>query len=184
MKNSLIITILAAFLIAGGLIYFTRPDSQLKPPSAPDEASPAPQTITEEPQPANETPAEEQPSSTPEPEFELEPSPTPHPEIRLESPQHGDQISSPLTVTGEARGTWFFEGSFPVVLTDWDGEIISEGLAFTQEEWMTEEFIPFEAELEFKKPELYERGHLILQKDNPSGMRDLDDAFEITVFFE
>jgi hypothetical protein len=44
--------------------------------------------------------------------------------------------------------------------------------------------VPFTAELEFETPKLYKRGHLILQKDNPSDMRELDGAYEIIVLFK
>lgn len=104
--------------------------------------------------------------------------------IRLFSPLPGEKIKSPLTVEGEARGNWFFEASFPVILTDWDGVIIAQGIAQAQSDWMTNDFVKFKAELNFKKPELYNRGALILKKDNPSGLSENDDAYEITVFFE
>jgi len=103
--------------------------------------------------------------------------------IRLSTPRPNAIISSPLEIRGEARGTWFFEGDFPVSLTNWDGLIIAEGYATAQGEWMTEEFVPFEVILEFDQPELYPRGSLILQKDNPSGLPEHDDALEIPVWF-
>ncbi|MDD3284739.1 MAG: Gmad2 immunoglobulin-like domain-containing protein [Patescibacteria group bacterium] len=104
--------------------------------------------------------------------------------IKLFSPLPGEKIKSPLILEGEARGNWFFEASFPVVLTDWDGVIIAQGIAQAEGEWMTEDFVKFKAELNFKKPELYNRGALILKKDNPSGLSENDDAYEITIFFE
>lgn len=104
--------------------------------------------------------------------------------IKLYNPLPEQEIVSPLMVRGEARGNWFFEGDFPVVLTDWDGVIIAEGVAQAQGEWMTEDFVPFQAELVFDKPELYDRGALILKKDNPSGLPENDDAYEITIFFK
>jgi len=70
--------------------------------------------------------------------------------IRIESPRPGQEIASPLTITGEARGTWYFEGDFPVVLTDWDGRIIAQHYATAQGEWMTEDFVPFSSELSFE----------------------------------
>ncbi|MDO8260943.1 MAG: Gmad2 immunoglobulin-like domain-containing protein, partial [Candidatus Magasanikbacteria bacterium] len=82
-----------------------------------------------------------------------------------------------------ARGTWFFEGSFPVVLTNWDGLIIAEGVAQAKGDWMTEDFVDFSVTLEFTGPQLYNRGSLILMKDNPSGLPQNDDAFEVTVEF-
>lgn len=104
--------------------------------------------------------------------------------IELFSPREGEKISSPLLITGQARGGWFFEATFPVVLTDWDGLIIAEGYATAEGEWMTEEFVPFTAELTFTKPTYGGRGSLILQKNNPSGLPENDDALEITAFFE
>ena len=94
------------------------------------------------------------------------------------------KISSPLIIKGGARGTWFFEGDFPIVLTNWDGLIIAEGYATAQSDWMTEDFVPYEAVLEFIRPEFGERGSLILQKDNPSGLPANDDALEIPIYFE
>ena len=104
--------------------------------------------------------------------------------IELVKPIEGQIIESPLAIKGRARGPWFFEGSFPVMLTNWDGLIIAEGLASAQSEWMTESYVSFTAELEFEKPEYGDRGTLILQKDNPSGLPEHDDAMEITVCYD
>lgn len=103
--------------------------------------------------------------------------------IRLEYPQPNQLISSPLTIKGEARGNWFFEASFPVVLTDWDGLIIANGIATAKGDWMTNDFVPFEATLEFalNKEAYSNRGSLILKKENPSGLPENDDALEIPV---
>lgn len=104
--------------------------------------------------------------------------------IKLTYPLPQDSIDSPLTITGEARGQWFFEGSFPVVLTNWNGLIIAEGVATSTEPWMTTEYIPFSVTLEFPKEASGARGFLILQKDNPSGLPENDDALEIMVFYK
>ena len=104
--------------------------------------------------------------------------------IRVDYPRPNQEIESPLIIEGEARGYWFFEGDFPVVLTDWDGLIIAQAIAQAKEEWMTEDFVQFEARLEFEKPEYSNKGTLILQKDNPSGLSENDDALEIPVIFK
>ena len=103
--------------------------------------------------------------------------------IRIDSPRPNQIIQSPLTITGEARGSWFFEASFPVVLTNWDGLIIAQGIATAKSDWMTANFVPFEAKLTFTvdKNTYSNRGTLILRKDNPSGLPEHDDAFEIPV---
>lgn len=105
--------------------------------------------------------------------------------VKVETPLPESEISSPLTIKGEARGGWFFEASFPVILTNWDGLIIAEGVATAQGEWMTSEYVPFEATLEFTvDTSVSNRGALILKKDNPSGLPEHDDAFEYTVYFK
>jgi hypothetical protein len=105
--------------------------------------------------------------------------------IILDYPQPEQNISSPLKLTGRARGTWFFEASFPVILTNWDGLIIAETHATALSDWMTEDFVEFEATIDFENDNtVSNRGSLILQKDNPSGLPENDDALEITVFFE
>lgn len=109
--------------------------------------------------------------------------------ISVSAPQEGASVASPLTITGEARGYWFFEASFPVVLVDWDGRIIAEHYATAEGDWMTENFVPFTATLEFESPyhtgdpEFMSRGALILKKDNPSGLPEHDDALEIPIRF-
>ena len=111
--------------------------------------------------------------------------PAEHALIRVSAPLTGAQITSPLSITGEARGYWFFEASFPIVLVDWDGLIITEGVAQAEGEWMTEDFVPFVATLTFSAPinAPSNNGTLILKKDNPSGLPEHDDALEIPVTF-
>jgi hypothetical protein len=106
--------------------------------------------------------------------------------IRLTSPRPNQVIKSPIAISGEARGNWFFEATFPLVLTDWDGRIIAESYATAKGEWMTTEFVPFEATLTFTVDEnaYSDRGYLILRKSNASGLPEHDDALEIPVVFE
>ena len=107
--------------------------------------------------------------------------------IRVTSPAPGALITSPLTITGEARGGWYFEASFPIYLTNWDGKIIAEGFATAQGDWKTEEFVPFTAILTFEDPsyeqEYSHRGSLILHNANASGDSIRDKALEFNVRF-
>ncbi len=110
--------------------------------------------------------------------------------IRLTSPQPLATVNSPLIIEGEARGYWFFEASFPVSLVNWDGLIIADGIATADGEWMTEEFVPFTAELVFENnfapgtPDFMKKGAIILKKDNPSGLPENDDALEVPILFQ
>lgn len=104
--------------------------------------------------------------------------------IEIFSPLPQQSITSPLTITGKARGNWFFEGSFPVTLVDWDGLLIAEGIIQAKGEWMTEDFVPFEATLTFVKPSDKSNGFLIFTKDNPSGLSQFDDFWEVPIIFK
>lgn len=102
--------------------------------------------------------------------------------IRVSSPLPNAAVTSPLAVTGEARGFWFFEASFPVRLYDEHGREIGLAIAQAQGEWMTENFVPFRAELTFEAP-VTESGMLVLEKDNPSGLPEHADELRISVRF-
>lgn len=102
--------------------------------------------------------------------------------IKIENPRPNQLITSPLTIKGQARGTWFFEASFPVRLLDGNGKEITRAIATAKSDWMTEEFVPFEAVLTFTNPNT-EIGILVLEKDNPSGLAELSDELRIPVKF-
>ncbi|MEF8846849.1 MAG: Gmad2 immunoglobulin-like domain-containing protein [Candidatus Paceibacterota bacterium] len=104
-------------------------------------------------------------------------------EIRVEAPQSNQMISSPLAVKGEAHGSWYFEGSFPVELKDAGGNSLARKSIQAQGDWMTEDFVPFEVELSFETPQTA-TGTLILEKANPSGLPENVDQREIPVKFK
>jgi hypothetical protein len=104
--------------------------------------------------------------------------------IVVDSPRPGALITSPLKVRGRARGSWFFEGDFPLVLKDQKGRVIGKSYVTAKGEWMTKEFVPFEGSITFEKPTIGHGGTLVFKKDNPSDRRDLDDAMEYPVYFE
>jgi hypothetical protein len=104
--------------------------------------------------------------------------------LNLWSPREGSIIKSPLVIEGEARGTWYFEASFPVKLVDADGNIIVQTHAQAQGEWMTENFVPFTSILTWATSSVTTAtGTLILMRDNPSGLPEHDAQIEIPVTF-
>ena len=108
----------------------------------------------------------------------------PNPLIRVDAPLSGLQILSPVEVSGQARGTWFFEGDFPLVLSDARGRTVAEGYATAQGPWMTKGFVPFSGTLVFPESVAGSWGWLILKKDNPSERTELDDDIEFFVFLK
>ena len=106
------------------------------------------------------------------------------PAIVLKNLKEGDYISSPLVIKGEAKGTWFSEGSFPVILTDGDGLIISETQTTVNSNWLTDDYVNFEAYLEFESPEVFKtNGHLIFHNANNAETLE-ESAYEIIVNFK
>ena len=102
--------------------------------------------------------------------------------ITIDFPRPNDIIKSPLEIKGHARGLWFFEGSFPIKLVDDENNVLAHSFSKTENDWMTEEFIPFSAFLEFDDQKI-SSGKLILEKSNPSGMKEHDDALVVPVKF-
>ncbi len=110
-------------------------------------------------------------------------SPDPHIDlIRVTRPEADSLVTSPLVVEGDARGQWFFEASFPVILTDDKGSELAHTPAQDLDDWMTNDFVPFRAQLEFASSSS-PTGFLVLKKDNPSGMPEKEDQIKIPVRF-
>lgn len=105
--------------------------------------------------------------------------------IQIENPRPNQVISNPINIKGQARGFWFFEASFPVVLKGGNGEVLAEGIAEAKNDWMTTDFVQFESTLEYNlnKDLQNKKGLLILKKDNPSGIPENDDYLEIPIIF-
>lgn len=103
-------------------------------------------------------------------------------QIVISSPRPNQKVSFPLEIKGKARGTWFFEASFPIKLIDEGGFLIAQGNAQAVGEWMTEDFVEFTSLLTGSLPE-GEKGMLILEKSNPSGLPENADQLELPVVF-
>ena len=102
--------------------------------------------------------------------------------IQVFLPLPNQQVASPLKVSGKAVGNWYFEASFPIMILDANGEKLGVVPAQAQSDWMTTEFVPFEATLTFDKPTT-KTGTLVLMKDNPSGLPENDDSISIPISF-
>jgi hypothetical protein len=103
-------------------------------------------------------------------------------EIKISEPEANKIISSPVVIKGEARGNWFFEASFPVKLIGENGEVLAQGTATAQSDWMTADFVPFKAELKFNSGSSA-IGMIVLQNDNPSGLPEKEKQYGIPVRF-
>lgn len=104
-------------------------------------------------------------------------------DIKITNPRPNQLVVSPLKIKGEARGTWYFEASFPIKLVDSEDKVIGQVSAQADGDWMTEDFVGFSAEITFSKPNS-KIGKLILIKDNPSGLAENDRSLVVPVKFE
>lgn len=103
--------------------------------------------------------------------------------VNVDSPYMNSVVTSPLTVKGEAKGTWFFEASMPIEIRDANGSLLGQSYVMSAEDWMTTNFVSFEGTIEFDEPTT-STGTLVVRKDNPSGLPENDDSVEIPVRFE
>ena len=104
-------------------------------------------------------------------------------QVHVAAPTANTTVMSPLKVTGEARGNWYFEASFPVKLINAQGVVLASGHVQATSDWMTTDFVPFTANLSFAKQKPGTKDFLVLMKDNPSGLAKNDAAVEMMVTF-
>lgn len=130
------------------------------------------------------------PSQTATPTVTLTASPTLTPTttdksnlIRVTSPAVNALVKSPLTVTGQARGNWYFEADFPVLIYDANGRLLGQIPAQAQSDWMTTEFVPFRGTLTFDTPST-DTGRIVFAKSNASGLPEHDDQLVIPIRFD
>ena len=102
--------------------------------------------------------------------------------ITINTPTGGATIKSPLTISGQARGMWYFEASFPIELLDANGNTIGRNIATADGEWMTENFVPFNSTLTWPTTTATS-GTLVFHRDNPSGLPEHDKSVRIPVKF-
>jgi len=113
-------------------------------------------------QPAEIVPAQDGQKDKEKPEIYLD-------GVKIFSPKSGEILASPLKISGEAPGYWFFEGDMPVKLLDSKGKTIGQHYLTAKGEWMTESLVPFEGKLEFSYPP-GGKATLVISQDDPSGM--------------
>ena len=103
--------------------------------------------------------------------------------ITVDAPLSNSIVKSPLTISGKARGSWFFEASAPVELKDSVGNVIGHGTITATGDWMTTQYVPFTTKMTYTKAAT-KTGTLILRNDNPSGDPARQKTLEIPVNFQ
>lgn len=99
--------------------------------------------------------------------------------IIVSKPAVNEEITSGYTIEGQAAG-WYFEAVFPIKLLDSTGKEIATTQAQAQSDWMTTNFVPFKATINFSIDKDQD-GTLVFMKDNPSGLPQNDQKYEMPV---
>ena len=88
--------------------------------------------------------------------------------ISIDEPKANATTTSPITLSGRARGNWFFEASAPVSVIDVSGKTLGSGHITATGDWMTTDYVPFTGSLAYTAGTSTE-GYLLFMNDNPSG---------------
>lgn len=99
------------------------------------------------------------------------------------SPKKEDIINSSLKIRGQAKGSWYFEGQFNAELYDEYDYLAGTAILTAKDNWMTEDFVAFEGELEFSGFSS-DTGWLRFLSANPSGLPENQKTYEIPIKFE
>ena len=103
--------------------------------------------------------------------------------VVVTSPLPGANVAATFTVTGQARGSWYFEASFPLQVISASGEKLVQMPVQAQGEWMTTNFVPFSAEVTL--PATYKgAATIILNNDNPSGLPENEKSLTIPIIIQ
>jgi len=89
--------------------------------------------------------------------------------ISVDNIKDNQTVSNPINIQGKARGSWFFEATFPIQLVDASGNIITTTQARAETDWATTSFVNFSATLEYNNSTSTGRALIVLSNDNPSG---------------
>ena len=87
--------------------------------------------------------------------------------VVISAPASGARVTTPLVVEGTAPGDWFFEAQFPVKLVAADGTVLAEAPARSSSETVTEQPVPYRAELVFVVTQ-ETQATLVLEEDMPA----------------
>ena len=104
-------------------------------------------------------------------------------EVVISSPVENQAISSPVEISGKAKGSWFFEAVFPIKILDQDGTELGSGQAQAQGNWQTTDYVNFTSKIVFLHPKGL-TGTILFENDNPSGLPQNHKEFKLPIKFD
>lgn len=100
--------------------------------------------------------------------------------LTIEDIKKDDTVEIGTVIKGSITGSWYFEGEFPVRVLNSNMEIVDTLIAHAKDDWMTDENVPFELELNF---DIQQEQYITLrfEKSNPSGLEENSDYIDFTI---
>ncbi|MDB5266249.1 MAG: hypothetical protein JWN89_64 [Parcubacteria group bacterium] len=105
--------------------------------------------------------------------------------IIVTTPAAGATTTSPISLSGNAQGSWFFEASAPVLIMDAAGKTLGQGTIHATGDWMTTAYVPFTGSVAYTLPVgTTTEGFVIFMNDNPSGDPARSVSIRVPVHFK
>ena len=103
-------------------------------------------------------------------------------EIVFDNLEPWGTLPNSVIVTGDIPGTWSFEGQLSVFLYDEDGILLGQWAMVLEDDWMTEELVPFSVPLVFD-PGDSSAGTVVIEAANPSDLEENCREMHVQVTF-
>lgn len=99
--------------------------------------------------------------------------------VKVTTPVPNQTVSNPIRISGEARGYWYFEASFPVSLVV-NGQVVTTSVAQAKTDWMTTDFVPFDFTMPYSVVSTT-TAELVFHNDNASGLPEFDREYRLPI---
>jgi hypothetical protein len=97
------------------------------------------------------------------------------------SPKKGEEVSSPVKISGSVSGRWFFEGTIIGKVTNSEGEVLGQGPLMANGDWMTESNVSFEGIIPFGISNT-KNGFIVIEADDPGGTGNIP-SYKMPIVF-
>ena len=102
--------------------------------------------------------------------------------LTVTSPQQGAFVAHTFQLEGKARGSWYFEGTFPLVIENESGVVLETIPIRAQGDWQTPDLVPFSETIQL--PYYSGNANLILKKANLSSGSSEDASLTIPIIVQ
>lgn len=104
-------------------------------------------------------------------------------DLKLDTFKENDLLNNKEIIKGKMKGNYFFEGTFPIIVEDLNGNVLGQTTTKITPGWETEDFVKFETEEIIFDNKNKKEGYLIFKNDNPSGLPEYEKTIKIKVKF-